>query len=167
MKTVNNMCMRKVMFLLLAIIFAFNNAGFAIDNSEELLSLVNLTPETATQGKVTSLLGKPVKIEESKKRTLWYYTHGNTNLVISWNAKSALLEKFSFTCASLKKSVFDNRLATKLQSGATDILSALKILGTPKDMTIKKATQEMHYAYEHNVLRLFFRDRVLVDYCLY
>ena len=168
MKKMERVCMRKVMFLVLAIVFIFNNAAFAIDpNPDELLSLINLTPATATQSKITSLLGKPLRVEETKKRTVWYYTHGNTNLVISWNLKSELLEKFSFNSEPVKKAAFDNRLSAKLQSGATDILQALKILGTPKDMTIKKATQEMHYAYEHNVLRLFFRDRVLVDYCLY
>ena len=81
--------------------------------------------------------------------------------------KTTLLEKFSFTCDVVKKDVFDTRLQAKLTSGVTDILQTLKILGTPKDMTIKKATQEIHYAYAHNVLRLFFRNRVLVDYCLY
>jgi len=159
--------MNKGLFLLLAILVIFNSTGFAIDNSDELLSLINLTPETATQGKITSLLGNPTKIEATKKRTVWYYTHGNANLVISWDMKTTLLEKFSFTCDVVKKDVFDTRLQAKLTSGVTDILQTLKILGTPKDMTIKKATQEIHYAYAHNVLRLFFRNRVLVDYCLY
>jgi hypothetical protein len=167
MEVINILFVKKAMFLALAFLLIFNNTGFAIDGSEELLSLVNLTPATATQSKITSLLGKPLKIEETKKRTIWYYTHGNTNLVISWDIRTTLLEKFSFTCNLVKKDVFDSRLQAKLTSGVTDILQALKILGTPKDMTIKKATQEMHYAYAHNVLRLFFRNRVLVDYCLY
>jgi len=168
MEIVNSVFMKKVMFLLFPIVFMLNTVGYAIDNnSDELLSLVNLTAATATQSKIAALLGTPIKVEETKKRTVWYYIHGNTKLVISWNVKTLLLEKFSFNCEPAKKGVFDNRLSAKLKSGVTDILQALKILGTPKDMTIKKATQEMHYAYEHNVLRLFFRDRVLVDYCLY
>jgi len=168
MNVANCVFMKKVMFLMLAILFVFNTIGFAIDNSsDELLSLVNLTPETATQSKVTSLLGKPSNIEVTKKKTVWYYTHGDAKLEICWDMKTSLLQKFSFTSDLVKKDVFDSRLQAKLTSGVTDILQALKILGTPKDMTIKKATQEMHYAYAHNVLRLFFRNRVLVDYCLY
>ena len=166
MKIVNSVCMKKVMMLLLAILL-ISRVSFAVDNTDELLSLVNLTPETATQTKVTSLLGKPLKVEQTRKKTVWYYTHGKTNLTLSWDIKTSMLEKFAFTCEVDKKNTFDNRLQANLKSGATDILQALKILGTPKDMTIKKATQEMHYAYEHNVLRLFFRNRVLVDYCLY
>jgi hypothetical protein len=34
-------------------------------------------------------------------------------------------------------------------------------------MTISESTQEVHYAYQNSVLRLFFRDRTLVDFCLY
>ncbi len=159
---------KKHVFLLVGIVLVLSTRCLAIDaSSEELLSLMNLTPATATQTRITSLLGQPTKIEATKKRTIWYYDHNNTKLAISWNLKTELLEKFSFNSEVIKKAVFDNRLSAKLQSGATDVLQALKLLGTPKDMTIKKATQEMHYAYEHNVLRLFFRDRILVDYCLY
>lgn len=155
------------MFLLLALIL-INRPCRAIDyNADELLSLIRLTPESATQGSVTALLGKPLRVEENKKRTLWYYTHGNTEVVISWNSRSASFEKFSFTHKETAKSILDDRLPQQLKSGTTDITQALKLLGTPKDITVKEKTQEMHYAYQEKVLRLFFRDRVLVDYCLY
>jgi hypothetical protein len=169
MKTLDfRMCMKKVLCLFVILLLTVSGPCFAKEiNSDDLLSLVKLTAISATPDKVTSILGKPMKVEENKKRTSWYYNHGNTNLVISWSKKSTLFEKFSFTCESAKKSVFDTRLSKKLKSGATDIITALALLGTPKDMTIKGAKQEMHYAYEHNVLRLFFRDRMLVDYCLY
>jgi len=160
--------MKKVILLLPVLFFILCRPCFATDHSgDELISLVNLTTEAPTQGKVTSLLGKPMKIEESKKSVTWYYNHGQTNMVIKWNKKSAGLEKVYFTNGDVKKSTFDNSVSGKLKSGVTDILQALKLLGTPKDMTIKEATQEIHYAYQNNVLRLFFRDRVLVDYTLY
>lgn len=160
--------MRKMMFLVPAMIFVCCTMSFAIEtNSEDLLSLIDLSPATATQTKVSALFGMPEKVEESRKRTTWYYTNGTATLSICWDAKSALLQKFSFSNEVVQKQVFDTRLSAKLKSGATDVIQVLKLLGTPKDMTIKKATQEMHYAYAHNVLRLFFRDRVLVDYCLY
>ena len=166
MRGINHM--NKIIFLTVGLFFVMIRPCCATDyTGDDLISLVSLTSATATQGKVTSMLGKPLKIEEGKKRTLWYYTHGNQNMVISWNKESESLEKFFFTCAVAEKSVFDNSVAHKLKSGATDILQALKLLGTPKDITIKEKTQEMHYAYQEKVLRLFFRDRVLVDYCLY
>src|ERR1039457_5450231 len=126
--------MKKVLFFLLALLFVFRPCQATDHSGDELLSLIDLTPATATQGKVTSMLGKPAKIEENKKRTLWYYTHGNTNLVISWNNKSELLEKFSFTSGADEKSVYDNNVSRKLKSGATNINQALKLLGTPKDI---------------------------------
>ena len=159
--------MKKVLFLLLVLLIANIRPCRAIDHTDdELLSLINLTPKTTTQEKVTAMLGKPTKVEENKKRTWWYYTQGNTNLVISWNKKSELLEKFSFSNESSEKSTFDNALSGKLKSGSTDLIQAVKLLGTPKDMTIKSVTQEMHYAYQKCVLRLFFRNRTLVDYTL-
>jgi hypothetical protein len=82
------------------------------------------------------------------------------------NKKLATLEKFSFTCESVTKKVFNNALSRKLKSGTTDLAQAVKLLGIPEDMTIKTVTQEVHYAYQKCVLRLFFRNRTLVDYTL-
>ncbi len=160
--------MRKVMLLIPVILFALGISCRAADrNSEELLSFISLTTPTVTQQKVTRMLGTPARIEESKRRIWWHYNHGNTNLVISWNKKSELPEKFSFTSTPAVKPAFDKHLPMKLKSGKTDINQALKILGTPHDMTIRASKQEMHYNYENKVLRLFFRDRTLVDFCLY
>jgi hypothetical protein len=160
--------MKKVLCLLAILLLVVTRPCSAKEiNSDDLLSLVKLTATSATPEKVKSILGAPIRVEDNKKRTSWYYNRANSNLVISWSKKSALFEKLSFNCEPAKKSAFDTRLSKKLRSGATDIITAIAILGTPKDMTIKAAKQEMHYAYEHNVLRLFFRDRVLVDYCLY
>ena len=167
MKLVNCVCMKKVLFLLLVLSIAISRPCRAIDHaSDDILSLMNLTPKTATQEKVTALLGQPAKVEENKKRAWWYYNLGNSRLIIYWNKKSALLEKFSFSCESAVKNVFDNNLSRKLKSGTTDLLQAIKLLGVPKDMTIKSVTQEVHYAYQKSVLRLFFRNRTLVDYTL-
>ncbi len=160
--------MRKVLLLLPALMFALGIYSRAADrNSEELLSFISLTTPTVTQQKVTRMLGTPARIEESKRRIWWHYSHGTTNLVISWNKKSELPEKFSFTSTPAVKPAFDKNLPMKLRSGKTDIGQALKILGTPHDMTIRASKQEMHYNYENKVLRLFFRDRMLVDFCLY
>lgn len=159
-------CMRKVLLLIALIIFQVT--GHATDrNGDELLSLVSLTNQTATPGKITAMLGKPTRIEESKRRTWWYYTKGTTTMVVCWNNKSEQMEKVSFTSEQAKTDIFDTRLSANLKSGVTDINQALSLLGTPKDMTIRMMTQEMHYAYRNNVLRLFFREKKLVDFCLY
>jgi len=159
---------KKAVLLLVVVLLAFTRSSYAVEPySEELLSLIKLSPATATQARVTSLLGKPIRVEEGKKRVLWYYEHGNSSLVISWNKKSAQLEKFAFDHDLSEKGVFDVRTSQKLKTGVTNIMDAIKILGTPKDMTIKEMTQEMHYAYQNNVLRLFFRNKTLVDFTLY
>jgi hypothetical protein len=158
--------MKRVLFLFFVLFSLTCSRTFAIDRSGNLLSLINLSREKATQEKITALLGQPMKIEENKKRIWWHYSKGNTDLVICWNRKSDVFENFSFTCKPGQKCVFDNGIPGKLKSGSTDILQALALLGTPADMKIKGATQEMHYAYQNSVLRLFFRNRVLVDYTL-
>ncbi len=158
--------MKKVLFLLFVLSLSAGIRCLGIDHSEKLLSLVNLSTEATTRQKVTDMLGQPEKVEENKKRIWWHYTLGNTNLIVCWNKKSDAFENFSFSSIQAEKSVFDSKLSHKLRSGATDIKQALTLLGTPLDMKIKGATQEMHYAYQNSVLRLFFRDRVLVDYTL-
>ncbi len=159
--------MKKVLILSLSFLFSLCRPCFATDHTpDDILSWMALTPKTATMENVTSLLGTPAKVEESKKKTLWYYTHDNTDLVISWNNKSGSLEKYSFSCKYVEKPTFDNRLQGKLRSGTTNISQAVKLLGLPHDMTVKTMTQEMHYAYQNSVLRLFFRNGTLVDFTL-
>ena len=158
--------MRKVFFLLFIVLATISAKCLAIDPSSNLLSLINLSRESATPKAITAMLGEPTQIEQGKKRIWWHYSHENTTLTICWNKNSNLFENFSFSCANADKSVFDTRLSGKLKSGSTDLQQAIKLLGTPKDMKIKGATQEMHYAYQNSVLRLFFRNRVLVDYTL-
>lgn len=159
--------MNKILFLLFATFVSFCKPCAGTERSaEEVLSWMKLTPENATQDAVTSLLGKPAKTEENKKKTWWYYTHDNTTLMILWNNKSATLERYSFACIRPEKTAFDTRISHKLKTGTTDIMQAVKLLGIPKDMTIKAVTQEIHYAYSNSVLRLFFRKGLLVDYTL-
>jgi hypothetical protein len=158
--------MRKVLFVLVALLSIYW-PSFATDHNSDLLSLISLTQGDVTPGKVTSVLGQPSKVQENKKKTWWYYSKGTANMVVCWNKRQDGFEKVSFSSGEPKKAAFDDNLSRKLKSGATDLSQAIQLLGTPKDMIIKMSTQEMHYAYQNNVLRLFFRDRKLVDFCLY
>jgi hypothetical protein len=159
--------LKRMIFVVMALSFVISSPCMAIDNTpDNLLSLVKLMPGTTTMDNVTFMFGKPAKVEESKKSTKWYYNNGATNLVVCWDNKSALLSKFSFKSDPATKSVFDKKQQSLLKSGTTDISQAIKLLGMPLDMNIRENTQEIHYAFQHNVLRLFFRDRVLVDFCL-
>ena len=150
------------------ILFLLSVAGtcLAIDHSSRLISLVNLSRENTTQQKITAMFGKPEKVEENKHSIKWHYINENSNLVISWNKKSGTFENFSFTNMPSEKMVCTNGICRKLQSGTTDIAQAIQLLGTPADMNIKGTKQEMHYAYQNSVLRLFFRNHVLVDFTL-
>ncbi len=159
--------MKKFAFLLLALVCYLQPCHATDHTGNNLLSMIGLTPETATRSTVTALIGEPHRIEVNKKRTSWFYKLGNTEVVISWSKKTEALLRFSFKTILDAKTAFDNSLPYQLKSGTTNLAQALKLLGTPQDATIKGKTQEMHYAYQEKVLRLFFRDRVLVDYCLY
>jgi len=158
--------MRALAILITVFLLAITVPSFAIDySSGDLMSLVKLEPGQATPERITAILGKPGKVEEGKRKTWWHYEMGATNVVICWS-KDDVLEKFSFKNIQAQKPAFDGKSCSKLKSGTTDITQAMKLLGTPKDMTIKKMTQEMHYTYQNSVLRLFFRERVLVDFTL-
>src|SRR5437879_6047299 len=118
--------MRKVL-LLLALLLVIERPCHATDHNDELLSIINLGPQTITQRAISSMLGAPIKIEESKKRVFWFYTKERTNMVISWNKKSKLPEKVSFYSEAAGNKTFDNSLSAKLVSGTTDVAQALKI----------------------------------------
>lgn len=158
--------MRKLLLFLVLVLVVARPCIAKDYNTDDILSLMGLSGKAATQGQVTALLGSPAKIEESKKRTWWYYTSDKTNLAVCWNNREAGLEKFSFTCDGREKCTFDDRLSRKLRSGKTCIKEALTLLGAPQNMTVKEVTQEMHYAYSNSVLRLFFRNGILVDFTL-
>ena len=159
------MKLRILLFSLVLLVISYRGSAI-VHHSDEILSWITLTPKTATPDKVTTILGAPVKTEESKKKTWWYYTHGNAQLVIVWNNKTNTIDRFSFTNIEQERCVFDGHLSRKLHSGITNMSQAISILGVPKDMTIREVTQEIHYAYKNSVLRLFFRNRLLVDFTL-
>lgn len=159
--------MRSVFILLTALLFTFSNTcGARNYDVEELLSLIALYHNTATQNQVTAMLGTPAKVTEGKKRVLWYYTGDLSNLTFYWNKKSDGVEKFRFNSEPTENCRFDINIPRKLKSGATDIKQAITLLGVPKDMTVKELTQELHYTYTDGTLRLFFRNGVLVDFTL-
>ncbi len=156
--------MKKMLLLLVPLFLIANSKSFG--REPDLLSLAALTAGETTQEQITAMFGKPEKIEDNKKTISWYYTTDDNSVVLLWNKKSEQFIKCSFTSKPCEKMTFDPRISRKLRSGSTDLTQTLALLGTPEDMTIKESKQEVHYSYQNNVLRLFFRDRVLVDYTL-
>ena len=138
----------------------------AFDKKDKFLSVVKLPPQTVTKDKISSLLGQPQRIEENKKGCVWYYQQDSSVLSVHWRNNSINAEKYSFNHIGTKKSPFDYKIQQNLKEGVLDMYQAVLLLGTPKDMTIKEGTQVMRYSFQGNMLRLFFRDRKLVDYAL-
>lgn len=155
--------------LLLALFFCFllYIPCRAIDHkTEDILNLIKLDHSKTTREGITSLLGTPAQIEESRKRTKWHYKLGKSTLEISWRHDEPLAEKVYFTNEAKEKIVCNLDLQQNLKNGTTDIPQTLKLLGIPANMTIKKVTQIMRYVYEDSMLRLFFRNNKLVDFAL-
>jgi len=63
--------------------------------------------------------------------------------------------------------MLDNEKAKQLHSGETALVDAIKLLGSPKDLEIKGANQQLHYIFKENKLNLFFRNGTLVNYTLF
>jgi hypothetical protein len=159
--------MKMMKMILATLALMVSTCAMAADNTvEDMMRIVQLLPGSTGKELVTSLYGQPTKVEQSKKRTWWHYNVGSTDLAVCWNNRSEVLERFSFKCETKIEGQFDNTIQSKLVSGTLAMSDALQILGKPKDMNIRANTQEIHYAFQNNVLRLFFRDRVLVDFCL-
>lgn len=156
--------MRRIVLCLSLLLLSLSCICFA--KEPDFMSLVALSPGITTREQVTELFGKPERVEDSKKTVSWYYNNAGHSVILSWNKKSDEFVKCSFVSKPCEKTAFDPRLSRKLRSGTTDLAQTLSLLGTPKDMTIKESKQEVHYTYQNNVLRLFFRDRILVDYTL-
>ena len=154
--------MRKIsVFVLLLFIGC---SCYAFDQTSQLLSLVKLSPENVTREKIMSILGKPARIDETRKGTRWYYTFNNSKLMLQWNKNEGMAEKFSFNCTSAPTCIFDKKNECKLQEGKMNVDQAVALLGTPKEMVMKSGKQVLYYNYQNSILRLFFRNRTLVDY---
>lgn len=144
-----------------------NSSAFAWSgNTDELLKLIRLISTATTQQQLLASLGKPAKVEEKNRRTWWYYDQGVNNVSVCWNNKDAQLERLDFKSGSEKKDTLNISVSANFQSGKTELQDAVKLLGIPKYMVIRENRQEAHYVYNNSTLRLFFRDRVLVDYAL-
>lgn len=125
--------MKKIVFLLLIALCIIQPCHATDHTGNNLLSMIGLTPETATRNSVTALMGEPHRVQENKKSTSWFYTLGSTQVVINWSKKTESLLRFSFKTILDAKSAFDNSLPYQLKSGTTNLTEALNILGTPQD----------------------------------
>ena len=136
-----------------------------------LSDILNIAKESEkmTKDKVTKILGKPtIEVEENKRKSKWLYNSNKYNLIIHWKNSSETIDRIIFnTGDNIDRKDFDFNISTKIKSGVTELQQAIKLLGTPQDMLLKKQTQEVHYCYTNNTLRLFFRNHVLVDFALY
>lgn len=159
--------MKKLSFIIiLASLLTWSTGLRAEILPENLLSVVKIAPE-ATPGGITAILGKPIKVEETRSKSIWYYDGGTVNMVISWNKKTGEFEQLAMNAKSMTPTNnFDEKLSAQILPGKTDVTLALKLLGTPSSMTIKGTRHELHYTYNSHVFRLFFRDNLLVDFTL-
>lgn len=159
--------MRKIVFVLLLLVCG-HTMCLAASIGDKLMALMKLSPENVTKDKITAILGKPTRTVESKKGSKWYYTvDKNTKLTLQWNKRSGWAEQFSFSCVPGKScGEFDRKNECKLKEGYMSMQQAITLLGAPKEMTVKDSKQIMYYTYNGNMLRLFFRNRTLVDYAL-
>jgi len=157
--------MKQIVWIL-ALILGMHTANAGSNPAEKLLSLVKLAPEKVTRDKIIALLGNPARIEDSKKGSKWYYSYADTKLTLQWSKRSDAVEEFSFTCRNPKICPFDKNKECKLKEGSMSMQQAVSLLGPPHDMVVKSNKQIMFYSYQGNTLRLFFRNRTLVDYTL-
>jgi hypothetical protein len=137
---------------------------FAIDPVQNFLSLLKLDPKAITKEKVTALLGKPYKVEDNHKILRWTFkTKDDNEIKISWHSKSGTFSLCTYKNTLFRAKDVDKATVNKLTIGTTDISTSVKLLGTPQELIIKDATQTLHYSCPSGLLRLFFRDRTLVD----
>lgn len=153
--------------MLLLCLVSLNSICFAETHTDKLLSLIRLQPEQARPEDISSLLGKPAKIEQEKKQNVWYYSGPDADFVIYWNNRTARLDKLSFSAQNIHKEAWDNGNTRFLKTGETHMADVIKLLGIPKDMILKTVNQELHYTFRNNVLNLFFHKGTLVNYGLY
>lgn len=156
----------RTVILILIMLMGLSQARATVNPAEKLLALVKMEPENVTRDKVMALLGSPAKIEETKKGSKWVYKFDNTELMLHWNKRSGMVAEYSFTCRNNKICPFDRNKECKLKEGSMSMQQAVSLLGPPRDMVVKSNKQIMYYRYNGNLLRLFFRNRILVDYTL-
>jgi hypothetical protein len=159
--------MKKLLFLIALVSISWCSALFGNAMPKNLLSIVKAASSNPTPEGITAILGHPIKTEESRRKTTFYFDGGSVNVVMSWDARTGEFEQMWMSAKSTESiTAFDEKLSSQLQSGKTDVTQALNLLGTPSTLTIKGSRQELHYNYTSHILRLFFRDNILVDFTL-
>lgn len=158
--------MKRVLLLCSLVLLLAANDAWALRPSDELNSIVQLASPHATPAQIRARLGSPTTIKEARRRTFWRYEKEGSEIVISWNNRSGAFERVSVTRKSSEQRPFDERASAKLISGKTQLPEALSIMGSPRSMLLKENRQELHYTFSNSIVRLFFRNNVLVDFTL-
>lgn len=125
-------------------------------------------PGQLEQKDIRGIMGTPRNIDVRSRKTVWVYYNDRSKLEIEWEGLPAGIKKLKFEMLKgTKPPKIDYRLPDKLKDGETTIAQAIKIFGEPAEMELKEKTQELHYVFADKNLRMFFRERVLVDFTLY
>ncbi|MBA3829110.1 MAG: hypothetical protein H0X33_09260 [Taibaiella sp.] len=135
------------------------------DYLEKITQYSGIKDGAATPDNISSIFGSPTLIEGSRKE-VWYYHDDAMKMRVYWN-KASQMEKLVFSSTGTEKPVWNNDKGKCLKEGKSQIAQVIKTLGTPMDMTIKGANQQMHYAFKEYTLNLFFRHGTLVNYSFF
>jgi hypothetical protein len=158
--------MMKKVAMIFAFVGLFVSVCIAKEPTNTFLPLLKMAPHRVTQDKVLVMLGKPQKVDLARKSTTWRYAQDSSVLQIRWRNGINHAEKIIFNCSNRNLSKYDPEICRKFKEGKLEVAQAVTELGTPRNMKAQKVTQVLHYHYKNSLLRLFFRDQLLVDYTL-
>lgn len=160
--------MKRFLFIVLLACAAVTGYSVEPDNlSDKLMTFIKNKQFDSRPADVSSLLGKPDKINDNNKKDIWFYSSDKVNLTIYWNNKEDKIEKMVYTAIPSQETEWDNAKARCLKMGETNIEQVINTWGMPKDMMIKAVNQQLHYTFHYNTLHLFFRKGRLVNYTLF
>ncbi len=162
-------CFGRLLLLTLCGILTLSETATAKDKlASSLTKIAALDVSRTDQPTIRKNLGAPAKVEVKTRKTAWVYFSDRSKLVVEWEGLPANIKKLNFEMLKGPlASALDYSLADKLHDGETTMVQALKIFGIPAEMEMKEKSQEICYVFADKKLRLFFRDRVLVDFALY
>ena len=145
---------------------------FAVSKPKQkttISSLLVRDPALIDKQFVVSVCGKPGKLVEDERKLKLEYAGEKFKLLAEWDKEKGMLKKLSYDLlAAITVPAMDYRLADKLHDGVTGLREVVAIFGNnPKSFVIKENNVELYYVFKDTNLRLFFRDRILVDFTLY
>ncbi len=124
--------------------------------------VTDIKPGSTTQQQAEEKLGEPNTIQNDGNKQRWMYSSQSNHILLVWDKTTKQLLEYTYSAKAAANDI-DNDLFCKLNAGTSKTEDVLTLLGNPSEYRTTENNQLLMYRYKNTMLRLNFKDDLLLN----